>query len=325
MADETKISWCDRTMNFWIGCAKTSPGCANCYAQVDTFARTQRSRGRELWGPKADRHRTSRANWRKPLAWNEQQWVECISCGWRGKWDRSYDEDDSCPDCSAQHLNGEPILKATRQRVFVSSLSDICEDHPQILPEWRAEIASMVISCANLDWLFLTKRPENFNRLWQQWFDFYLPTGSTGSLPQNLWVGTTAENQEAADKRVPELMRINAKTRFLSCEPLLGHIGFNASAELRAGFEKINWLIAGGESGSKARPMHPAWARSLRDQCAEAAIPFHFKQLGEWGTDPRAGHSTATLVCNGEPMFKIGKKNTGHLLDGKEYLEFPRI
>lgn len=208
----------------------------------------------------------------------------------------------------------------TRQRVFVSSLSDICEIHPQITDDMRREVAQIVMDCENLDWLFLTKRPENFNLLWLDLFG--------GTLPDNLWVGTTVENQKYADERIPALVNIPAKVRFLSCEPLLGHIGFNASPVLRDAFEnkKIHWVIAGGESGSKARLMSPLWVRSLRDQCEEAGIAFHFKQWGEWSPNmPETLNNPLSIEgIHGYAMYKVGKKNAGRLLDGVEHNEFPK-
>lgn len=222
-------------MNFWIGCVKVSAGCKNCYAAVDTFARRERSHGRELWGPGSDRHRTSAALWKKPYSWNKNGWVECVECGWRGafKDTLAMAEGCYCPSC-------EGVLTTTRQRVFVSSLSDICEEHPQITKEMREEIVQTIKDCENLDFLFLTKRPQNFNVLWLDLFG--------GTLPDNLWVGTTVENQEQADKRIPELVKINAKIRFLSCEPLLSEVSllgsdepyfFKSLSEMR---ESINWV-----------------------------------------------------------------------------------
>ncbi len=291
MADNSAISWCDTTMNFWIGCTKVSPACTNCYAAVDTFARRERSHGRELWGPNADRHRTSAALWKKPYQWNKTEFVECLDCGCR-----SSKLDKYCWECESENII--PV----RQRVFVSSLSDICEIHPQITDDMRREIAKIVVDCKNLDFLFLTKRPENFNLLWLELFGGW-------KLPDNLWVGTTVENQKYAEERIPRLVNIPAKVRFLSCEPLLGHIGFNATQFLHDAFEQrfIHWVIAGGESGPKARPMDPQHVRSLRAQCKEAGIPFHFKQWGEYLYG-----------------VKVGKKNAGRLLDGVEHNEFPK-
>lgn len=295
MAEETNISWCDKTMNFWIGCTKVSPACTNCYAAVDTFARRERANGRELWGPNANRHRTSEGLWKKPYQWNKNasKFFECLDCGCRGT------AETYCFECESTNL------KLTRQRVFVSSLSDICEIHPQITDDMRREIAKIVMDCSNLDFLFLTKRPENFNLLWLQLFG--------GTLPDNLWVGTTVENQRYADERIPALLGIPAKVRFLSCEPLLGHVDVleylgDYHSSLHGGFDDgINWVIAGGESGSKARPMDPQHVRSLREQCKQAGIAFHFKQWGE--------HLYGV---------KVGKKNAGRLLDGVEHNEFPK-
>jgi protein gp37 len=313
MAENSAISWTDHTMNFWIGCTKVSPACTNCYAAVDTFARRERSHGNELWGPHANRHRTSAALWKKPYTWNKQTWRECIDCGKRGK------VGDGYPYylCTCGSRNNNP----TRQRVFVSSLSDICEFHPQITDNMRAEIALMVIQCDNLDFLFLTKRPENFNALWLPHFE--------GMLPDNLWVGTTVENQKYADERIPELLKIDAKVRFLSCEPLLGPVklfGFNSPTWGFIG-TPIHWVIAGGESGSKARPTRPDWFSWLRDQCKAAGVAFHFKQWGEWSTDGAEvnGNTPAIFTKDMEvPMWKIGKKKSGRLLDGVEHNEFPK-
>lgn len=313
MAENSAISWTDHTMNFWIGCTKVSPACTNCYAAVDTFARRERAHGRELWGPHADRHRTSAALWKKPYQWDKNhQWVECPDCHSRGMMKDTF-ADGRCFSCQTKCVT-------TRQRVFVSSLSDICEIHPQITPEMRREVVKIVMDCKNLDWLFLTKRPENFNILWLHLFG--------GTLPENVWVGTTVENQQYADERIPALVRIPAKVRFLSCEPLLGHVGFNATPELHSAFaeKKIHWVIAGGESGSKARPMHPIWARSLRDQCKEAGVAFHFKQWGEWSpTMPENLNGSLSIQDGGGvAMYKVGKKLAGRLLDGVEHNEFPK-
>jgi protein gp37 len=310
MAENSKISWTDHTLNFWIGCTKVSPGCKFCYAEVDTFARRERSNGRELWGPGGERHRTSEALWKNPYKWEKNsQWVECTSCSWRGNFKETSGPEDACPNCDRGYS-----MKTTRQRVFVSSLADICEIHPQITNDMRKEIAQIVKDCRNLDFLFLTKRIENFNNLWLDLFG--------GTLPENLWVGTTVEDQKWADIRIPELLKVPAKVRFLSCEPLLGPVHFNGSKELRDAFEnkKIHWVIGGGESGARARPMITLWIRSLRDQCKEAGIPFHFKQWGEWY--PCLDRDTGEQR---DDMVRIGKKNSGRLLDGVEHNGFPEV
>ncbi len=341
MAENSAISWTDHTMNFWIGCTKVSPACTNCYAAVDTFARRERSHGRELWGPHADRHRTSAALWAKPYGWNKNsQWFECPSCGWRGHANsdniKPIENKDgkfpfTCVNCKCE-------VFTTRQRVFVSSLSDICETHPQITGDMRREIAKIVMDCTNLDFLFLTKRPENFNLLWLELF------GDT--LPDNLWVGTTVENQKYADERIPALVNIPAKVRFLSCEPLLEPIdlwsAWNKSSDnpITNGMgDEIDWVIVGGESGSKARPTHPSWVRNLRNQCQITGIKFHFKQWGEyapWNMEfgaikdylavyaERNGTFSETPSGTHMTMCRVGKKKAGRLLDGVEHNEFPK-
>lgn len=332
MAENSKISWCDHTINFWIGCTKVSPGCKFCYAEVDTFARRERSHFRELWGPQAERHRTSAALWNNPYKWNKNhEWLECEDCGWRGHVKKMNFSAGAfrCPNCESV------ITHPTRQRVFCQSLSDICEAHPMITDDMRKEIVKIVLDCSNLDFLFLTKRIENFNFLWLELFG--------GKLPDNLWVGTSVENQEYADKRIPELLKVPAKIRFLSCEPLLGPVDILEAVKKRDLSSKplvkpdgysdgIDWVIVGGESGKNARPMHVDWARSLRDQCENSVgqAAFHLKQWGEWfpafanAGSPGGSLQYTFTFPDGQVMWKVGKKNSGRLLDGKEYSEFPK-
>ena len=140
-----------------------------------------------------------------------------------------------------------------------------------------------------------------------------------GEPPENIWLGTTVENQEQAI-RIPQLLDIPAKVRFLSCEPLLGPLAIGDW------LSAISWVICGGESGPGARPMHPAWARGLRDQCQAANVPFFFKQWGDWlavglsesrGTPPL--NRVSDLVWQ-----RVGKKAAGRAFDGREWNEFPR-
>jgi protein gp37 len=194
--------------------------------------------GRVKWGPQGTRQRTSADNWRKPLQWNKQAVKE----------DKHY-------------------------RVFCSSLADVFEDNPQ-LTEWRADLFNLIAETPNLDWLLLTKRPENINRMvadyagdcaWLAWNGVYPRT--------NIWIGTSVENQEQAEKRIPELLNTEAHIRFLSCEPLLGYVEINQ-------WSGIDWVICGGESGQNARPIQINWARSLLEQCQESGTAFFMKQLG---------------------------------------------
>lgn len=176
-------------------------------------------------------------------------------------------------------------------RVFCASLADIFEDYkgdgsapdrPLSLAPWRHDLFDLIEKTLNLEWLLLTKRPQNVSKFLQK------------QLPKNVWIGTSVEDQKAADQRVPRLAEIPAKIRFLSCEPLLGPL------DLSRYLSKIDWVIVGGESGKSPRPMNPEWVRDIRDQCVWAGVAFHFKQ---WG-----GRK---------------KKEAGRILDGRTWDEFP--
>jgi protein gp37 len=296
MAENSKIEWTDHTFNPWMGCTKVSPACANCYAERDFDHRY----GKVKWGNAGTRVLTSDANWQKPMAWNR----------------------------TAESLG-------IRYRVFCASLADVFEDwqgpimspgsNPVILgKEFRAskgdnrmtmddvrlQLFDLIDRTPNLDWLLLTKRPENIERMW---FD----PDSLNGFPhrKNVWLGTSVENQEFADKRIPELLKCRdlSPVLFLSCEPLTGPVNITRIAEENGfaspGVDGIDWVITGGESGPNARPADPEWFRSLRDQCEAAGVPFHFKQWGEFGAD----------------QVRVGKKNAGRLLDGMTHDGLPIV
>jgi protein gp37 len=186
MGEQTKIQWCDHTFNPWIGCAKVSPGCANCYAAVDTPARVARAQGEELWGRLASRRVTSDANWRKPPAWDR-----------------------------------EALAAGERRRVFCASQSDWLEDREDLVAP-RARLLELVEATPNLDWLLLTKRPEGYYaRMREITGEWHLPAHYP--LP-NAWIGASVEDQSRADVRIPALIAIPAAIRFLSVEPLLGPV-----------------------------------------------------------------------------------------------------
>lgn len=203
--------------------------------------------GRTQWGPTAQRRRTSASNWQEPL-----------------KWDRKAERE------------------GVRRRVFCASLADVFEDNPQ-LTEWRRDLFDLIASTPNLDWLLLTKRPQNIRT--------FVPVGwvnhVNGAWPQNVWVGTSCENQAAARERIPYLVQVPATVLFLSCEPLLGPLDLDdlisyafSGDDWHSKYRLVDWVIVGGESGPHARPIEADWVRSLRDQCFQAAIPFFFKQWG---------------------------------------------
>ncbi len=351
MAATSRIEWTDSTFNSWIGCTKVSPACDNCYAAVSTPARTL---GLE-WGAGQPRRRTSPANWKQPLRWNARPFWQCKSCGWRG--DDGPDLSSFCPSCCSG------VVVPARRRVFCSSLADVFDN--EVDPAWRADLFELIKATPNLDWLLLTKRIGNAGRMIESAIadlDIgYNPAYTIWPWP-NVWLGITICNQAEADRDIPKLVATTAAVRFLSIEPMLGrvdlceHLGmwwnqmmgcFESNSD-RWNPRGLDWVICGGESGHGARPMHPEWARSLRDQCAAVAVPFLFKQWGEWHPSkdhyPRTGcrvrpsavHFDGRVETRPEEanfnlgmqdgwvsMCPIGKKAAGRLLDDAEHNQFP--
>lgn len=387
MAEKSDISWTDATFNPWIGCTKVSRaatgggGCDHCYAEVSTPARVLRAKGAESWGTGAPRVRTSAANWRQPVAsWNVRGYAECPACKWRGEWSacdgflRS-----ACPKCFA-------TVNTARRRVFCASLADVFDN--EVDPQWRVDLLMLIRATPNLDWLLLTKRVGNVTRLLQEVEDLlkahdrldgwdWLHDWTCGSPPANVWLGATIVNQEEADRDIPKLLATPARLRFLSMEPLLGPVDLvrrgadgslldclrgdwlreEAPAVPGVGMKllvgdgpHLDWIIVGGESGPGARPMHPDWALSLRDQCAAVGVAFHFKQWGEFvhgeqaacglddcyrlskvggwvehNGDISLGEAAVPARPGAAHVFKPGKKAAGRLLDGVEHNAFPEV
>ncbi len=328
VAENTAIEWADHTFNPWVGCTKVSPGCDHCYAE-GWAKRAGKAAGVE-WG--GERRRTSEANWRKPLQWNDQ----------------------------AQRVG-------RRFRVFCASLADVFDN--QVPPVWRADLFDLINATPHLDWLLLTKRIGN---AWKMMADACGVSQLSLKLPlPNVWLGDSVVNQAEADRDVPKLLAVPARVRFLSVEPMLGPIQLGEHG-LHGGPGQLDWVICGGESGHGARAMHPDWARNLRDQCAAAGVPFLFKQWGEWlpitqreyewwrpwyrsNRVARDGEDQAALddsygqrctvpeLClrndgqhvpltspnaflqgtKPEHAFRIGKKAAGRQLDGRTHDEFP--
>jgi protein gp37 len=248
MADETKIQWCDATFNPWRGCTKVSPGCANCYAET-LSARNPAVLGE--WGPTGRRVIAAESYWRQPLAWDRK-------AGREGR----------------------------RLRVFCASLADVFEDRPELV-EPRERLFALIRQTPHLDWLLLTKRPENWRRCWpldpipghvrQNEGD-----GKDWRRIPNVWLGVSVEDQARADERIPVLLSIPAAVRWVSYEPALGPIDFRRVPGLnRIGQGPgLDWVVVGGESGPKARPFDLAWARSTVEQCRAAGVAAFVKQLG---------------------------------------------
>lgn len=236
MAENSAIAWTDHTHNEWIGCMKVSAGCDNCYAEtlMDTrYHRVEWGQRKILGVPGSvgTRIRTSEANRRKPYTWQRK-----------------------AADFMAQH--------GRRQRVFCSSLSDVFDN--QVPDEWRANLWGTIEDTPGLDWLLLTKRPENILKM--------IPPKWGAALPRSIWVGVTAENQEMYEKRLRILSDVPAAVHFISYEPAIGPL--NILKRLYP-----SWIICGGESGKGYRDMDPEWARSLQRQCRIAGVPFFMKQM----------------------------------------------
>ncbi|PYI91607.1 MAG: hypothetical protein DME97_13355 [Verrucomicrobia bacterium] len=213
--------------------------------------------------------------------------------------------------------NAEASDSRTRRRVFCASMADVFEARPDLFEE-REKLWGLIELTPSLDWLLLTKRPHNILRFapWRE------------EWPNNVWVGTTVENQHWATIRLPQLLVVPAKRRFLSCEPLLGPLDLDRWISKNSKtLHPIDWVIAGGESGPKARVMFPSWARDLRDQCQDAGIPFHFKQWGHWAPAQKETESATEFWDEVQRklirMEPLGKKSAGRFLDGKTWDQVP--
>ena len=320
MGTQTKIEWADSTWSPWRGCAKVSPGCANCYAEA-LAARNPGVLGG--WGKGAPR--VLAKNWDEPVGWNRKSTQRFTE--WSNRWDgtiRSMFKPQSVPPSPA------------RPRVF-PSLCDWLDDEVPV--EWLGRFLRLIHETQHLDWLLLTKRPENWGKRLRaahcattgpvriaiaEWLDC--------NPPVNVWLGVSVEDQKRAEERIPLLLETPARLRWLSVEPLLGEIGLrpkwladecNACGRpmprniegcwnphtgdddcdgSRTVLRKVDWVVVGGESGPKARECHADWIRSLVRQCQSAEVPVFVKQVGsrpidrsvraaEWGVvkDPKGG------------------------------------
>lgn len=215
--------------------------------------------------------------------------------------------------------NREAVADGVRRRVFCASMADVFEKRRE-LDAWRDKLWPLIEETPALDWLLLTKRPEHVDAMvpWR------------ASWPRNVWLGTTAENQHWANKRLPQLAATKARVKFVSAEPLLGAIDLRSWLARADAVDGVNWVIAGGESGPHARPMNPAWAEELRDQCVAAGTAFHFKQWGHWGPEvesaPKSARTVQVYGRDGVPvtLFRLGKHATGRNLDGRTWDGLPR-
>lgn len=238
---------------------------------------------------------------------------------WSGKSPRRFFSDAHWREPSK--WNREAGEAGERRRVFCASMGDVFEKRRE-LDAHREKLWPLIAATPHLDWLLLTKRPEHVTSMapWEK------------EWPTNVWLGTTAENQHWANKRIAKLLENPARVKFISAEPLLGPLrldGYLLHADTTGA--GLNWVIAGGESGPHSRPMNPAWVEGLRDQCEAAGTAFHFKQWGHWGPDaknaPKSAHRVDVIGRDGRPvtLVRLGKHATGRRLDGRTWDELPAI
>jgi len=306
MGADTEIEWCDDSVSFWWGCTQISPGCDNCYA--------------------------------KRMAKRLKDW----------EWNGAVLEIKGAPK-TLQAINRKAGREGRNRFVFINSMSDTFDN--QAPPALRAALFDAIANAPNIIALVLTKRVGNVDGMTLR---------EVLRWPPNAWLGATVVNQEEADRDIPKLLAAKAALQiprvFLSVEPMLGPVELTRMlwpAEHLTHIDsltgrrvhgvdtlgviapQIDWVICGGESGANARPMHPDWARSLRDQCAAAGVPFHFKQWGEWGPNYSRGIQSQCFRPDGsrynpkEPdgwteakmqsVYRVGKQSAGRLLDGVEH------
>ncbi|MDQ0349773.1 phage Gp37/Gp68 family protein [Ancylobacter vacuolatus] len=361
MADHTGIEWADSTWNPIVGCSIVSPGCTNCYAMKQAArieamqpgthyaGTTQKTKSGAVWSGKLalapDHILTQPLRWSRPRRIFVNSMSDLFHEDAPDAW---IDQVFAVMAMAPQHTFMVLTKRSARMRAYVSEVRETwCSRGPPMPGAERIQEAAAALT--GEDW-----RPE---------------TPGEWPLP-NVWLGVSTEDQRRADERVPDLLATPAAVRFISAEPLLGPVNLFSLNErrgdrgtitdwhdslrgLRFGpseeTAKLDLVISGGESGPKARPMHPDWARSLRDQCAAAGTAFFFKQWGEWEAavdrernDPdwrldysfkfadRAPHTWLNLAggtgFHGERfhvMRRVGKRAAGRLLDGVMHNDMP--
>lgn len=307
---QSNIEWTDYTINPGIyGCSKASPACRFCYASG--MAKRLAAMGQEAYQGTTD---------------DRGEWTGRVTV-----------------DYNRIGPAFATLPKRKPGRVFVTSMSDLFhEDVPDLFID---QVFAQMATRPHLTFLVLTKRAERMAR----WF----LRSARVQWPSNVWAGVTVEDQKRADERIPWLLKVPAPVRFLSMEPLLGPVdlghvymygggsaisvnpltgqrnngqGMRALIGGPARYPRIGWVITGGESGPKARPSHPDWFRSIRDQCATAGVPFMFKQWGRWAARHVIGDDqlrAGWLMCDSSgrkiDMMPVGKRAAGCLLDGVEH------
>lgn len=358
MADQSRIEWCDATWNPVVGCTRVSEGCRNCYAE--RVAKRLAAMGQEQYQTVLNQQ--DRWNGRVnvvpsaldlPFRWKKPRRIFVNSMS-----DLFH---ENVPDGfimqvfnAMWRLPRHTFIVLTkrpeRMRDFMVRLGDCDAEDPSQFKNARGPEETQAAHPSGRGQLFaemlrsMGTPPKGCAYPTFDWMGgmLYWP-----DYPPNVWLGVSVEDQAAADARIPELVRTPAAVRFVSVEPMLGAVdlefvdsdGANRLDALR-GYAHIdgrnepwktgalNWVIVGGESGPNARPVHPDWVRSVRDQCVTAGVPFFFKQWGEWA--PMLGHTQGVPVrgekfthADGTIMGRAGKRAAGAPLEGVEHKEFP--
>ncbi len=304
----TNIEWTDETWNPITGCQKVSPGCKNCY-MYRTYPRLK-AMGQASYQKTPDQVTLVSNLLNKPLEWKRPR------------------------------------------RVFVCSMSDLFQD--DVPDGFIYDVFLTMAAAPQHTFQVLTKRPERVAALVRSFqcaikddLAMFKHAPAPWPLP-NVWIGTSVESQEYTS-RLDHLAEVPAAVRFVSYEPALGPVDFSPwlglcqpgtrPSECGTHEQTLDWVIAGGESGPGARPAHPGWFRTVRDQCQAAGVPFFFKQWGEWfpvDTDAQREYWKNAITRKtvrertkvwdgGEVSLRIGKASAGALLDGREWREFPEI
>jgi protein gp37 len=300
----SKIEWTEKTWNPVVGCDKVSAGCKNCYAIRMAY--------RLMHNPKMAGKYVGTA---VKTAGGDLNWTGKLNID--------------------MEVLKVPLMTKKPTVYFVNSMSDLF--HEQLSFQFVVEVLQVISKTPQHTYQVLTKRPERM-------LEFFMNCainpydGKLFPIPKNLWLGVSVEDQKAADERIPYLLQIPASVRFLSMEPLLGRVDLNSnfysgivpeglSVNERSQWyndHHINWVIVGGESGPNSRPMHPDWARTIRDQCKAAGVPFFFKQWGAYGPNPGIlYHQHHYTFEDGSVVYKCSKHQNGRLLDGFLHDEFP--
>lgn len=342
----TKIEWTDETWNVVTGCSKLSSGCANCYAEKVShrFKWTDKPWNAAYADENVVRHPDRLM---QPLHWKKPRkvFVNSMSDLFHEQIPDEFLDEIFGVILACKILENHPdhvfqILTKRPERMlkyFTSAAP------AELLKRWSESMDGVVI-LDDPDVLFSEAVSSEVCHDWDakgsnSGGSEYKPWGYTSRLfpLSNVWIGVSVENQQAADERIPFLLQTPAFVRFLSCEPLLGPIRLDGyfreegKGMYSTWIDYLDWVIAGGESGSKARPMHPSWARDLRGQCEIHNVPFFFKQHGEWLHESQGANPLPVMKVDGVrakewldgQSVRVGKKVAGRSLDGRTWDEFP--